>query len=72
MVCNFLRLFPIIPVEQGIQDVCTLDPQAFVNKAWDQERPVKDSYVRGGFLVYRELCAILDAQLLPTFLKPNS
>jgi hypothetical protein len=27
---------------------------------------------RGGFLVYRELSAILDAQLLPTFLKPNS
>ncbi len=26
----------------------------------------------GGFLVYRELSAILDAQLLPTFWKPNS
>ncbi len=29
-------------------------------------------YTRGQFLVYRELSAILDAQLFPTFFRPNS
>ncbi len=28
--------------------------------------------IRGRFLVYRELSAILDAQLFPTFFRPNS
>jgi hypothetical protein len=50
------------------------------SKKWEevgcQELPStpyeKEIDPRGGFLVYRELSAILDAQLLPTFLKPNS
>jgi hypothetical protein len=29
-------------------------------------------FSRGQFLAYRELSAILDAQLFPTFMRPNS